>query len=116
MDQGQGHLHCVIERGQRTILNTSPEGSSVLQQQMDRYKEDYERLRHSLNEARSDLEATLQQWAEFEMTLNRLNTWMKDTEQKIKTETQPHATLAEKKAQLEKVKVSSEMTVKVRLL
>ena len=87
------------------MANTNQDGTDIIREQLDVYKTEYERLRAGLSEANSDLESTLTHWSTFDQTYDQLSAWVKDTEVKLKSDSDPKGDLAEKKAHLEKVKV-----------
>lgn len=69
---------------------------------------DFERFGVSLSEVKSALVSRLQQWTDYEQNLDRLITWLNDSENSLKNFT-PKSTLEEKQEQFNKFQVSSEL-------
>ena len=85
--------------------STSKRGRKGIKEQLDRFRKDHTRLQHSINEARSDLEMTLNQWASLEQLQDDLQAWIRDTNEKLNMESQPKLDLSEKKVQLENARI-----------
>ena len=107
LDQGQGQLRSLVDIGERTIQHTSETGAKEIEEQLGLLKAEYQRLRDSLGEARNDLELAHTQWNSFDNAHSQLSTWIKEVEGKLRSDVAGNKTdLAEKKAQVEKVKVN----------
>jgi len=64
-----------------------------------------EKFGSAIEEARIGVEKRLQQWSEYEGSLDRLLSWLTDAEAALKNY-QPRSTLEEKREQLDKYEVT----------
>ena len=90
----------------RVLPNTNSKGCQSIRDQLDQFKTEYEKLKSSILEAKIALETTISNWMGFDRSFEQLNLWVKETEMRVKSDSDLKADLAEKKAQLEKFKVS----------
>ncbi len=94
-----------LDQAGRTLPNTADSGCDAIQQQLQVYKKDYDRLTSGLAEASTDLHTTLTTWNTFDESYQQLAAWLDDTQLKLNTDT--HSTdLADKKLQHNKAKVT----------
>ena len=77
----------------------------MIRDQLESYREQYEKLKLDILDAKIDMEAILSCWITFERAFEQLNIWLKETEVRLKSDSDLKADLAEKKALLEKIKV-----------
>ena len=87
------------------MVNTSPPGRRVIQEEMDSLKLDLEGYQNNLGETQSKLAAALQQWQDYDSAYDKLSAWVKETERKVK-DYGLVSSCDEKKLQLQKYQVS----------
>ena len=105
LDQGHAKLRSVTDQSERTQPNTSLPGAQTVQDQTEAFKLEYEKLQAGMSEGKVCLETALSQWGNFDDSYSQLNSWIKETEMRLRSEPDVKADLSEKKAQFEKCKV-----------
>lgn len=98
-------LSAAIESGEKLYPNTATEGREVLRQQLRRLKQDWDTLYDEVMANQRHLEVNLVQWTSFEESYEQVETWMLSLEGQLNTELPLHATLEEKKTQLQAYRV-----------
>ena len=106
LDHGGAKLKSANSVGEKVMPSTSKRGRKGIKETLDRFRKDHGRLQGSINEARSDLDKILKQWANLEQLHDDLQAWIRDTEEKLNSESQPKLDLGEKKVQHEKAKIT----------
>ena len=98
-------MHCAIDQGEKVQPQTNAAGCQIIRDQLESYRERFDKLKSDILDAKIDMEAILSCWVTFERAFEQLNIWLKETEVRLKSDSDPKADLAEKKALLEKIKV-----------
>ena len=109
LDHGSAKFKSANTVGEKVMPSTSKRGRKGIKEKLDRFRKDHGRLQGSINEARSDLDKILKQWENLEQLRDDLQAWIRDMEEKLNSESQPNLDLAEKKAQLEKAKITKKV-------
>ena len=110
LDHGSAKLKSANALGEKVMPSTSKRGRKGIKERLDVFRKDHGRLQGSINEARRDLDKTLKQWKNLEQLHDDLQAWIRDTEEKLNSESQPKLDLAEKKVQLEKAKITEKVS------
>ena len=76
-------------------------------------RERWESFNDSLNETQRSLESSRMQWSSFDENFEQLMQWVQDMEPHVMTEPDLKATLQEKKAQLQNIKVFNHKVIEV---
>ncbi|KAH9375402.1 hypothetical protein HPB48_010748 [Haemaphysalis longicornis] len=95
--EGESLLEEVREQSRVVSERSSPQGQALLAKELQGLQELLGKTLTSLQEARRNLENTLQQWAAYEGHLATLTHWLTDTEAELRVPQVP-ATLADKEA------------------
>ena len=104
-DAGFSKLTSAIENGEKLYPNTATEGREVIRQQLRRLKPDWDGLYDEVMATQRHLEVNLVQWTSFEESYEQVESWLVNLEGQLRTEIPLHATLEEKKAQLQTYRV-----------
>lgn len=70
-------------------------------------RDSWESFNDALNDTQRSLESSRMQWSSFDENFDQLMQWVHDTESQVMTEPELKATLQEKKAQLQNLKVKA---------
>lgn len=92
--------------GKKTMLSTSGVGLSKITEKLNDMQREWNSFQASLAETKARLEASLMKWSDVDSGISQLRCWMKETARRLQ-ETDHLSTLNEKKAQLQRTKVSS---------
>ena len=93
--------------GDKVIPHLTSASAREVRQQLELNKNDVDNLKQDLNKTKVRLESSLAEWAIFERSYEVLSTWVADTERRLASDTEPKTDLAEKRAQLDKFKVTN---------
>ena len=104
-DDGFRHLQTAADNLQIVIPNTSPAGREVMRRHLQDCQHNWDNSTGKLVDVKSRMEGCLAQIALYDEGIIHLEKWLQDMEQSLKDEQQLHATIPEKKAQLERTKV-----------
>ncbi|CAH1263258.1 SYNE1, partial [Branchiostoma lanceolatum] len=100
--QGELKLNMAVGLGEKTMENTAPEGRSIIQQQLESLRKDWQAFGSSASETKASLENSLLQWGSYQESLDELTKWLQQTESTLDKELPLVADLKEKRAQLNK--------------
>ncbi|XP_033126145.1 nesprin-1-like [Anneissia japonica] len=103
----QDQVSDVIDKLQKVLPHTSPNGRGVLQQQVHTPKREWESCIGKLLEAETILKDSVQRWCEFEKKLGSQKTVMKEIEFKLDDFCKLKCTLQEKEEQVKALKAVS---------
>ena len=95
------NLNDCIELGEKILSTTAPEGREGIRLQIQDLQSSHEQFNEKLSKLQRDTQGNIAKLEEFEESINELNIWLKDIQEKIKGKFTLRATLDEKKAQLQ---------------
>ncbi|CAK1540777.1 unnamed protein product [Leptosia nina] len=99
------HLLVVLQEAFKKALNTTPpEEQDALRNDVKVLQESWDQLKIDLNSITAQLKAAIGKWEDFEESKNKLNQWIKDTEQNLDKVPPTGGELGEMKTLLEKYK------------
>ncbi|KAJ8309206.1 hypothetical protein KUTeg_014080 [Tegillarca granosa] len=104
MDQGHIYLRALLECSDKTLPSTNKRGCQVIRQETENAKADYENMLTNVSQAKRGLESALSQWSDFDRSFDQFNSWLLETESKLKKDPDFRADLPEKRSSLEKFK------------
>ena len=107
MDEGLHRVNRACDSGQRLLPRATPEGKTQVEAEMKEAKESWDTLSKDVNTMSSQLETQAAKWEAYSERNGGLTTWLTDVEAELKQGAEPKVELMEKKAQLDKFKVSS---------
>ncbi len=102
MDNGLQQLNHTCDLGQKVKLRSGEEGKAKVDQEMNDMKRDWEKMNEDISACSAKLDSQLVKWATYEEIRTSLEKWLISVEAELKEGVAPKA---EKKAQLEKLKV-----------
>lgn len=105
-DEGFHCLQQVIDSAHLVLPNTSPAGKDIIRDDLHGLKQDWDDMIAVMNDAKTHLEGAVLQWDHHDDSVMSLGKWLTELEESLQREGTLQATLAEKRAQLERVKVS----------
>lgn len=94
-------LHSVIQSGEAIYPSTGPEGKDIVRIELEELQSTFDSCYDDLHGLERDMHAKLSRWCEFDDRRNKLTEWLKDFETSMPTEIELHATLDEKRNQLQ---------------
>ncbi|XP_040360174.1 nesprin-1 [Ixodes scapularis] len=83
--EGEALLTSVREQSEAVSAGSSPQGQALLSRELQGLQEQLGKTLASLQEARRNLENTLQQWGAYEGHLAALTQWLADTEAELRS-------------------------------
>jgi nesprin-1 len=98
-------LAAAIESGEKLYPNTATDGREIVRQQLRALKQDWDGLYDEVMSTQRHLEINLVQWTSFEESCDQVETWLGNLEGQLQATVPVHATLEEKKAQLQSYRV-----------
>lgn len=101
--EGEPRVREVVELSRKILPHTAPEGINVITKETEALKADWEAFSAVLAKVRTNLEACLNYWKDFQDLHEHCNVWLKDLESRL-VGVDLKATLSDKQAQLEKIK------------
>ena len=104
-EQGLALFNAALEAGEKLYPNTSNEGREEVRRELRNMRDSWESFNDSLNETHRTLKSSIMQLSSFEENFEQLQQWVHDTESQVLVEPELKATLQEKKAQLQNLKV-----------
>lgn len=104
-EEGQSLLHATNTWADKTMASTSSEGREVIRQQLARVQQQWDTFLSTISETRTSLESCLLKWSDYDDQADQINKWLKDIDRKL-SDSELKVDLSEKKARLQKVKVS----------
>uniref|UniRef100_A0A2A4K817 Calponin-homology (CH) domain-containing protein n=1 Tax=Heliothis virescens TaxID=7102 RepID=A0A2A4K817_HELVI len=103
--QGELLLEHLQHTGEVVLASTSPEGQTVIKNEMKALKESFDDLFNEIKQQKSQLEDTVNQWREYKDEYERLSDWLQQKEILIKNQKLALlGTAKEKGAQVNEVK------------
>lgn len=115
-DEGFQRLQSVIDHSQMVIPNTAPLGKDDIRSNLHRLQRSWDDIIAQMNDGKSRLEAAAAQWELYDDTTEKLAKWLRETDNIVKLESGLQSSLPEKRAQLERVKVSLQHLMLFRYL
>ncbi|KPJ06864.1 Nesprin-1 [Papilio machaon] len=82
--QGELLLEHLQHTGEVVLASTSPEGQTVIKNEMKALKESFDDLFNEIKQQKSQLENTISQWREYKDEYERLSDWLQQKEILIK--------------------------------
>jgi nesprin-1 len=105
-EQGFALFNAALESGEKLYPNTSNEGREEVRRELRNMREQWESFSDKLNDTQRSLEGSRMQWQSFDENFDQLTHWVHDMENQVITDPDLKATLQEKKAQLQNLKVT----------
>ena len=90
-----------MEQGEGLYEHTSIEGQMIIRDQLTQLRSSWQQLSNNLQQSGRDLDASLQEIAEFTCLQEKLTRWLREIEYAMQEHTKLRPTLEEKKGQLE---------------
>lgn len=84
--QGELLLEHLQHTGEVVLASTSPEGQTVIKNEMKALKESFDDLFNEIKQQKSQLEDTVNQWREYKDEYERLSDWLQQKEILIKNQ------------------------------
>lgn len=104
MTEGHHLLLILQEAFKKALNNTPPEEQDGLRNDVKVLQESWDQLKIDLNSITAQLKAAIGKWEDFEDSKNKMNQWIKDTEQNLDKVPLTGGELGEMKTLLEKYK------------
>ncbi|XP_074648980.1 muscle-specific protein 300 kDa-like isoform X3 [Tubulanus polymorphus] len=104
-DEGFRKLQSAADNMQVVLPNTAPSGRDNLRRDVQVVQHNWDADMTQMNENKTKMENCLTQLSMYDEGIDQFNKWLREMEANIKSESEPQATLQEKKAQLERVKI-----------
>ncbi|XP_038215060.1 nesprin-1 [Zerene cesonia] len=104
MTEGHHLLVVLQEAFKKALNNTPPEEQDALRNDVKVLQESWDQLKIDLNSITAQLKAAICKWEDFEDSKNKMNQWIKDTEQNLDKVPPTGGELGEMKTLLEKYK------------
>ncbi|XP_044734627.1 nesprin-1 [Chrysoperla carnea] len=101
LPEGNVKLQFLTEHVNKNKDKVPPRAKDVMEKDLNNLKFDFEKFSNSVRDLKHNLEERLQQWIDYESSLNRLLSWLTDAESILKNYILK-STLEEKQDQLEK--------------
>lgn len=105
-DEGYHKLQHTLDQAHLVLPNTSTPGKDTISEDLAKLRHAWDDLTARLTTGKTQLETATSQWELYEDSMDQLSKWVSETESAAKMEAMLQATLPEKRAQLERVKVS----------
>ena len=104
--KGQHKFTATVEAGEHLYPSTSTEGREIVRQQLCSLRDLWESYTDSLDDSQRKLESALVMWSTYNDSSKKLVMWVKDMEGQLTGDLELKNNLDEKKAVLQKCKVS----------
>ncbi|KAM6272871.1 nesprin-1 isoform 2-T2 [Spheniscus humboldti] len=101
-------MKMVLTRGESVLQNTSLEGVSVIERQLQTLKDSWASLLSACIQCKSQLEGALSKWTSYQDDVRQFSSWMDKVEASMNASERQYAELREKTAALSKAKLLSE--------
>lgn len=105
-ETGQNKLRYLLELKEKVIMNTEQNGAAKIQEDTEALKQDFDKLLIDLNDVRQKLANRLAQLEEIFKLYKILLEWLEDIEPSVKASDEYLNDLSEKRAALEKFRVT----------
>lgn len=106
-EEGFSKVQSTVELAQTVLANTAPAGHDQINQAVEELQQCWSALASKMVETKTYLDETLHRWAGFLENIHQLNKTIEHVEHTLSDVSQFQSTLSEKRAQLERLKVSS---------
>ena len=106
-EDGSRRLQLVHDQAHVVLPNTSLPGKDAINEDLQGLREDWDAIVALLGDSRSRVDAALAAWTAHDEGVVALGAALDEAEQRLRNEAQLQSTLAEKRAQLDRVKVKS---------
>ena len=106
LDDGLHRINTAVDCGNRLLPNCTAESADTIRSEQLKIKEDWNVLNQTVTESIRKLESELDKWRLYDECNTNIQQWLKEMEEDLNVGTEPKIELMEKKAQLEKFKVS----------
>ena len=104
LKDGEAKLKTAQSNSDKTLPQTSPQGQANIRQDGATLQQEWDTLTARMKSVQQTLNTALQALETYDTTCDSLNRWLRDTEIQLK-ECELKSTLAEKEAQVDKLKV-----------
>lgn len=105
-EEGFSKIQGTVELAQTVLANTAPAGHDGINQTVEKLQQDWSALASKMVETKTYLDETIHRWAGFLENIHQLNKTIEHVEHTLSDVSQFQSTLSEKRAQLERLKVS----------
>lgn len=105
-EEDQSLLYAANTWAERVNSESSPEGQQQVKKQMQQLQHDWDAYLAAISDTRQALESSRLKWSDFSDSAATVRNWLRDTENRLK-DSDLKADLSDKKAKLQKIKVSS---------
>ena len=106
VDFGSGKLRSTSDLADKVIPTLSTQGSREIRENLEQSRTRLDQIKKDLASTKVGLENSISQLTQFERSLQQLSNWVKDTEIQVRSDTDLKTDLPEKKAHMEKFRVS----------
>ena len=104
-EEGQLLIHTAQSWGEKTMNNTSVDGREMIRQELQQLQQEWETMIGEVTDTKVMLESCLLQWTDFNDSYEQIQKRLKEMEKRLRG-ADTKADLGEKKAELQRVKVS----------
>ena len=108
-EEGFSKVQGTVELAQTVLANTAPAGHENINQAVENLQKDWSTLASKMVETKTYLDETTHRWAGFLENIHQLNKTIEHVEHTLSDVGQFQSTLSEKRAQLERLKVSMKL-------
>ncbi|GAB6020485.1 hypothetical protein CHUAL_003173 [Chamberlinius hualienensis] len=98
---GMSMLNCVIDLSEKVVSNTSVEGKGKIRAQMQEIRQEFDEFYDNVVNYMKDLTTQINQRSGLDQSIDNFNRWLKDVQSQLVDDIILHATLEEKKNQLQ---------------
>ena len=107
--KGQSLLNAALSKAGKVLPNTSPAGQETIHYQTEERKNSYTQLLQDMATGKQNLESCVHDWCNYETSVEKFGQWLKEAEKVVDGAMDKKATLEEKRMQLERCKVCTEV-------
>ncbi|XP_064624000.1 muscle-specific protein 300 kDa-like isoform X3 [Lineus longissimus] len=104
-DGGISRIHQTVESGERLYPNTAAVGRDQIRHELRTLREQWDGFCDQISDTQHKLDTCIHQWSSYDDSYDQFTRWMNEAEGKMTLADELHATLPEKKAQLQNHKV-----------
>lgn len=105
-EEGFTKVQATVELAQTVLANTAPVGHEHINRAVEQLQQNWSALASKMVETKTYLDETIHRWAGFLENIHQLNKTIDHVEHTLSDVSQFQSTLSEKRAQLERLKVS----------
>lgn len=106
-EEGFTKVQSTVELAQTVLANTAPAGHGVINKAIEKLQQEWSSLASKMVGTKTYLDETVHRWAGFLENINQLNKTIEHVESTLSDVSQLQSTLSEKRAQIERLKVSN---------